>query len=396
MNAVEQQRANATDESVLIVKRGANRQLRCEVKRADRARRFSHLALRGTINDKSRFLSVPLDAHRVPVVVVQRVARFDVHAQRPGARLVLELQLVTVNDRQLDEVGGALRVEQHGVLLRRFELEVDVAGVSHVEAGQRDGRVGDAECHHVVEEVIALAHQRAQRVLRLLLIQSRSGVAETQAAHRQIIFFLDFAAVLLPVVQVGIAVAPLGRIDAVADDSALALAGAWKGAGPVVHHLVLSRQPPAVRAEALLIGWRKKIVKSSTKNGNLRQLTRRVEQSSRPTVVRQALRALPGAIQKRLDLRHLRVVLNRLIIRARLLEAVDDRRVFRRMSKHRQDSSVRQKLAGDLEWIQRTRTVDVDLDESLLVHRLDVLVGLARQRIQSWNEKFVRKIRGRK
>lgn len=89
----------------------------------------------------------------MPVVVVEVVAGLDVHAQGTAARLVLELQLRATDDAQLDVVRGPLGVEQHRIFDGRLELQVDVARVAHVEAGQVESGVRNAERDHVVEEI---------------------------------------------------------------------------------------------------------------------------------------------------------------------------------------------------------------------------------------------------
>lgn len=67
--------------------------------------------------------------------------------------MVLETDLVAVEDRDFDVISGTLTVNNHTAFHCRFEFEINVPAVTHVERGQTDRRVRYAECHHVVEEI---------------------------------------------------------------------------------------------------------------------------------------------------------------------------------------------------------------------------------------------------
>ena len=343
-HAVQDHGAHASHEAVRQVALGSDEQVVVEQHGADGTTGLPDLAFPGAVDHHHGLFPVPLHQHRVPAVVVQAVGRLDGHALGTFSGLVFELDVVAAEKGQADEVSGlADAVDQdHGLVPRRLELQVNVAALSHVEGRQLHHGVVLAERHHVVEQNVAVALQRAQGVAPLLSVQRVARVAEVQGSHRQILFLRDLAAVPQPVVVAGVAVAPLVGVEANAEDAALALLGAGQRSGPVVHDAVLARDPVAVGRELGVV------------------VDRRVEQTRPLAVVAQFLDAAARPVDQGLHHVHAGVVVDGLLVAALLLEPVHLGGVLVHVADVRDVAPVREKLAADRKRGQRSGAVDVD------------------------------------
>lgn len=54
------------------------------------------------------YLPVSFNTHRVPLIVIQMIAGFDINAQRAATSLILELQLLSTNYTQFNVIGWTL------------------------------------------------------------------------------------------------------------------------------------------------------------------------------------------------------------------------------------------------------------------------------------------------
>lgn len=59
------------------------------------------------------------------------------------------------------------------------ELQINVPRVSHIKWRQVNTRIRNPERYHIVEQIVAFACERSQRVAPLFLIQGRSRVTKS-------------------------------------------------------------------------------------------------------------------------------------------------------------------------------------------------------------------------